>query len=78
VNFITLLGIVLLCTAWLAVLFAVFFPSPLVLGLGIDVPRVWPRTGSVILVHSHPWFSLLIGLGVLIVLVWVTVHLATG
>jgi hypothetical protein len=75
VNFVKLPGVVLLCTAWLAVLFGLVLPvAVLILGLGIDLPLFWARSGRVFLVYLYPWFSLFIGLGALIVLGWATVH----
>jgi hypothetical protein len=73
----TLLGVSLLCVAWIAVLFLLVLPvAALVLGLGIDVPRCWARYGKTLRVYSHPRFSLFVGLGVLAVLGWAAWHLA--
>ncbi len=77
-NFIRVLGVVLLCIAWLAVLLAVVPFAALVLGLGIDIPRFWARSGKVFLVYAHPWLSLFIGLGLLIVFGWAAWRLARG
>jgi hypothetical protein len=78
-NFIRLLVVVLMCIAWLAVLLVVVFPSiALVLGLGIDVSRFRARSGKIFLVYSHPWFSLFIGLAVLIALGLTAWHIARG
>jgi hypothetical protein len=67
-NFIKVLGIVLLCIASLAVLLAiVFLTAAFVLGLGIDVPDS-PLLGKVfLLAYSYPLFSLFAGLALLIV-----------
>jgi hypothetical protein len=78
-DFVKVLGVVLLCVVWLAVLVALVLPSAaLVLGLGIDVPRFWARFGGVFLVYSHPWLSLFIGLGVLIALSLAAWHILRG
>jgi len=78
-NFVKVLGIVLLAVAWLAVLLTVVLPmAALVLGLGIDAPRLLARSGRVFLVYSHPWFSLFIGLGVLIALGLAAWQIARG
>jgi hypothetical protein len=78
-NFVKVLGIVLLAVAWLAVLLTVVLPmAALVLGLGIDVPRFLARSGRILLVYSHSWFSLFIGLGVLIALGLAAWHILRG
>ena len=71
-KFIRVLGIVLLCIASLAVLLAVVIPIAAILflsfmgkGIGIALPSSLMRSAMV--VYSHPWFSLVIGLGLLIV-----------
>jgi hypothetical protein len=62
VNFIKLLGIVILCTASLAVSLAVVLPIAALFfgpGIGIDVPS--PAKVGLVFVFSHPWFSLVLG-----------------
>ena len=78
-NFINVLGVVLLGIASLAVLFAVVvLMAALVLGLGIEVPR-FPLLGKVFLVaYSYPLFSLFTGLALLIVFVRAAWRLAKG
>jgi len=79
VNFIKLLGIAILCVASLAVLLAVVLSiAALFLGLGvaIHVPfsaKVWLGFS-----FSHPWFSLVVGLGLVNVLGWAAWRLARG
>jgi len=82
VNFIKGLGVVILCIASLAVLLAVVLPiaASLFLGLlgpgvGIDLPfsKVW-----LVFVFSYPWFSLVLGLGLVIVFGWAAWRLARG
>jgi hypothetical protein len=76
VNFIKVLGIVILCIASLAVVLpitAIFLLGP---GVGIDLPfsaKVWP-----VFVFSYPWFSLVLGLGLVIVFGWAAWRLARG
>jgi hypothetical protein len=75
VNFIKLLVVVILCIASVAVLLAVVLPIAAFLflgflgpGIGIDVPfsvNVW-----LVFVFSYPWFSLVLGLGLVIVFGW--------
>ncbi len=79
VNSIEVLGVVLLCLAWLAVLLAVVLPigASLFLSLGIEVPRFWTRSRKVFLALSYPWFSLFVSLGLLVVFGWATWRLAT-
>lgn len=63
-NFIKVLGVVLLCIASLAVLLAIVFLTAFVLGLGIwiDVPGS-PLLGKVfLLAFSYTLFSLFAGL----------------
>jgi hypothetical protein len=83
VNFIKVLGVVLLCIASLAVLLAVVLPIAASLflgflgpGIGIDLPfsaKVW-----LVFVFSYPWFSLVLGLGLVIVSGWAAWRLARG
>jgi hypothetical protein len=80
VNFIKVLGVVILCIASLAVLLAVVLPIAAILflgsGVGIDVPfsaRVW-----LVFVFSNPWFSLIFGLGLIIVFGSAAWRLARG
>jgi hypothetical protein len=80
VNFIKVLGIVILCIASLAVLLAVVLPITGIFllgpGVGIDLPfsaKVWP-----VFVFSYPWFSLVLGLGLVIVFGWAAWRLARG
>ena len=78
-NSIRLLGAVLLCIAWLAVLLAVVVPTAsLFLGLGIDVPHSWARSGKLHLVYAYPWFSLFLGLMILVVIGWAAWRLWSG
>jgi hypothetical protein len=87
VNFIKVLGVVILCIASLAVLLAVVLPIAASLflrflgpGVGIDLPfslgpsaKVW-----LVFVFSYPWFSLVLGLGLVIVFCWAAWRLARG
>ena len=67
-NFIRVLGVVLLCIVSLAVLLAmVFLTAAFVLGLGIDVPGSPLLAKVFLLAFSYPLFSLFAGLGLLIV-----------
>ena len=69
---IRVLGVVLLCVASLAVLLTVVIPVAAILflsflgqGVGIALPSSLMRSAMV--VYSHPWLSLVVGLGLLIV-----------
>jgi hypothetical protein len=79
VNFIKVLGILILCIASVAVLLAVVLPIAALFlgpGVGIDVPfsaKVW-----LVFVFSYPWFSLVLGLGLVIVFGWAAWQLARG
>ena len=81
-NFIKLLGVVILCIASLAVLLAVVLPISAILflgflgqGVGIDLPfsKAW-----LVFVLSYPWSSLVLGLGLVIVFGWAAWRLARG
>jgi hypothetical protein len=65
-----LLEIVLLSISSIAVLLGMVLPvaASLILGLGIDIPNFWVRSGKVYLIVSYPWISLLAGLLLLVVL----------
>lgn len=83
VNFIKLLGVVILCIASLAVLLAVALPIAAILflgflgpGVGIDVP--FPAKVWLVFVFSNPWFSLALGMGMVIVFGWAAWRLARG
>lgn len=67
-----LIGIAVLSVASIAVLLEVVLPVILtrVLGLGIDIPGHWGRTGRVYGPLSYPWVSLLAGLVLLSVFGW--------
>ena len=67
-----LLEIVLLSIAAIAVLVGMVLPvaASLILGLGIDIPNFWVRSGKVYLIVSYPWISLLTGLLLLVVFGW--------
>ena len=70
-NVMKLLGIVLLSIASIAVLVGMVLPvAALILGLGIDIPNFWARSGKVHLILSYPWVSLLAGLLFLVVFGW--------
>jgi hypothetical protein len=71
-NVMKLLGIVLLSIASIAVLVGMVLPvaASLILGLGIDIPNFWARSGKVYLILSYPWVSLLAGLLLLVVFGW--------
>jgi len=75
-----LLGIVLLSIASLAVFASMVLPvmATLVLGLGIEIPRFWARSGNSHLILLYPWVSLLIGALLLVVLGWAIWKLARG
>jgi|HubBroStandDraft_6_1064221.scaffolds.fasta_scaffold1929741_1 hypothetical protein len=78
VNFVKVLGVVILCIASLAVLLAVVLPIAALFlgqGVGIDVPfpKVW-----LVFVFSYPRFSLVLGLGLVIVFGWAAWRLARG
>ena len=67
-----MLGVALLCIASLAVLLTVVIPIAAILflsvlgqGVGIALPSSLMRSAMV--AYSHPWLSLVIGLGLLIV-----------
>jgi hypothetical protein len=79
VNFIKVLGIVILCIASLAVLLAVVLPIAALFlgpGIGIDVP--FSAKVGLVFVFSHPWFSVVLGLGMVIVFGWAAWRLARG
>jgi hypothetical protein len=85
VNFIKVLGIVILCIASAAVLLAVVLPIGAILflgfpgpGVGIDLPFSLARSAKVwlVFVFSNPWFSLVLGLGMGIGFGWATWRLA--
>jgi hypothetical protein len=67
-----LIGIVILSVASIAVLLGAVLPVIVtrVLGLGIDIPRYWGRTGTVYGPLSYPWVSLVAGLILLSVFGW--------
>jgi hypothetical protein len=67
-----LLSIVVLSIASIAVLMGLVLPvaASLILGLGIDIPSFWARSGKVHLVVLYPLISLLAGLLLLIVFGW--------
>jgi hypothetical protein len=71
VNVMKLLGIVLLSIAPIAVLVGMVLPvAALILGLGIDIPNFWARSGKAYLILLYPWVSLLAGLLLLVVFGW--------
>ena len=54
-----LLGIALLFIASIAVFVGMVLPvAALILGLGIDIPNFWARSGKVYLILLHPLVSL--------------------
>lgn len=64
-------GIVFLCVLSIAVLLVVIIPAvSLVLGLGIDVPNVWARSGKILFFYSRPWIPLLLGILILVLCGW--------
>ena len=66
-----LLGIVLLSIASIAVLLGMVLPvAALILGLGIDIPNFWARSGEVYLILLYPWVSLIAGVLLLFVFGW--------
>jgi hypothetical protein len=67
-----LIGIAILSVASIAVLLGVVLPviGTRVLGLGIDIPSHWGRTGTVYGPLSYPWVSLVAGLLLLSVFGW--------
>ena len=67
-NFIKVLGVVLLCIASLAVLLAIaFLTAAFVLGLGFDIPGS-PLLGKIfLLAFSYPLFSIFAGIALFIV-----------
>jgi hypothetical protein len=69
VNVARLLGSVLLFIASIAVLLGMVLPvaASMILGLSIEVPNFWARTGKVLLVYSYPWVALLVGTFLLVV-----------
>ena len=70
-NVMKLLGIVLLSIASIAVFVGMVLPvAALILGLGIDIPNFWARSGKVYLILAYPWVSLLAGLLLLVVFSW--------
>ena len=71
-NVMKLLGIVLLSIASIAVFVGMVLPiaASLILGLGIDIPNSWARSGKVYLILLYPWISLLAGLLLLVVFGW--------
>jgi hypothetical protein len=78
VNFVKVVGIVLLCIASLAVMLAVVLPIAASLflgpGIGIDLPfsaKVW-----LVFVFSNLWFSLVLGLALVFVSGWAAWRLA--
>jgi hypothetical protein len=66
------LGVVFLSIASIAVLVGMVLPvgAGLILGLGIDIPNFWARSGKVYFVLSYPWVSLIAGLLLLVVFGW--------
>ena len=56
-TFVKMLGVILLCIAWLAVLLALVLPiaASLFLGLGIEVPRFWARSEKVVVFGWAAW-----------------------
>jgi hypothetical protein len=68
-----LLGIGLLSIASTIVFITMVLPvaASRILGLGIEVPRSWARSGKVPLIFLHPWFSLFVGVPLLAVFGWV-------
>jgi len=58
-----LLGIGLLSIFSIIVFITMVLPvaASRILGLGIEVPRSWARSGKVHLILLHPWFSLFVG-----------------
>jgi hypothetical protein len=70
-NVMKLPGIVLFSIAAIAVFLRMVLPvAALILGLGIDIPNFWARSGKVYLILSYPWVSLLAGLLLLVVFGW--------
>ena len=71
-NVMKLVEIVLLSIASIAVLVGMVLPvaASLILGLGIDIPNFWARSGKVYLILSYPRVSLLAGLLLLVVFRW--------
>jgi hypothetical protein len=80
VKVVKLLGVVLLSAASIAVFLSMVLPvaASLILGLGIDVPNFWARTGKVHIVLSYPWVSLLAGMLLLVVFGWGICKLTRG
>jgi len=74
-----LIGVVLLCITSIAVLLGMVVPAAaLALGLGIEIPSAWARSGKVLLVYSHPWISLVVGTTLLVVFGWGVWKLTRG
>ena len=70
-NVVKALAVALLCTFSIAVLLALVVPAAsLLLGLGIDIPNVWPGSGEVLFFYSHPWVPLLVGMLLLALFGW--------
>jgi hypothetical protein len=80
VYFIKLLGIVILCVASLAVLLAVVLPlaASLFLGSGVGIDVLFSARVWLVFVFSNAWFSLVLGLGMVIVFGWAVWRLARG
>jgi hypothetical protein len=75
-----LLGIGLLSIASIIVFITMVLPvaASRILGLGIEVPRSWARSGKVHLILFHPWFSLFVGILLPAVFGWGIWRLASG
>lgn len=74
-----LIGVLLLCITSIAVFLGMVVPAAaLALGLGIDIPSSWARSGKVLLVYSHPWIFLIIGTTLLVVFGWGVWKLTRG
>jgi hypothetical protein len=85
VKFIRVLVVVLLGIASFVVLLAVVLPIAASLflgflepGVGIDLPFSLDLSAKVWRIYSYPWFSLVVGLGLLIVFGWASWRLASG
>jgi hypothetical protein len=64
-------GIVLSCIFLIGILLGVVVPSvAFVLGLGISIPNRWMRYQKILILYSHPWFSLVGGMLLVSVLAW--------
>src|SRR5277367_1252869 len=85
VKFIRVLAVVLLGITALVILLAVVLPIAaslflgfLMPGVGIDLPFSLDLSAKVWRIYSYPWFSLVFGLGLLVVFGWASRRLARG